>query len=163
MKHINRERLECQVEFTEFKYYLWDSLRDINEQLDRTFEPACKQYGLTMIQAQILLKIDHLGPIRVGTLGKSINIAGGNISSLCKKMEKQGLLRRYRDEQDERAVNIALTDHGQYVVDGFSVILRELYSNMMRAHPQDDLDCIVEGLKRLDALLHRLNDTATLY
>ncbi|BCI60764.1 Organic hydroperoxide resistance transcriptional regulator [Eubacteriaceae bacterium CHKCI005] len=151
------------MDFKEFKYYLWDSLRDINEQLDRVFEPACKQYNLTMIQAQILLKIDHFGPLRVGSLGKSINIAGGNISSLCKKMEKQGLLLRYRDTEDERAVNIALTKYGQSVVDGISIILREQYSAMMSSHPQEDLDCIVEGLKRLNVLLHKLNSSPALY
>ncbi|MFQ9801949.1 MAG: MarR family winged helix-turn-helix transcriptional regulator [Clostridia bacterium] len=92
----------CQnpVEIVEFKNTTWDILRSISENMDKLFRPVGEHYGLTMMQVRILLEIGNRTRT-VGSLGKSISVAGGNISAMCKKLEKEGFVMRSRDSADE--------------------------------------------------------------
>ena len=80
------------MEIVEFKNTTWDILRSISDNMDKLFRPVGERYGLTMMQVRILLEVG--GRTRtVGSLGKSISVAGGNISAMCKKLEKEAELK----------------------------------------------------------------------
>lgn len=95
----------------EFNGQLWPLLRQINDSINALLRPVCDRQGLTPIQLRALLAIRQQ-PCTVGELGRSICMADTNVSALCKRLERRGLLRRVRGSRDERVVHLELTGAG---------------------------------------------------
>lgn len=77
--------------------------------------------------------------------------AGTNVSALCKRLEREGLLERSRDPRDERVVHITLTGEGRRTVD-------EVDALVTRAFPllnEEDAEVILDGMQRLSLLLQK--------
>lgn len=51
--------------------------------------------------------------INVKSLGEALYLDSGTLTPLLKKMEKEGLVKRQRSEEDERNLIITLTDKGE--------------------------------------------------
>ncbi|KFF59879.1 MarR family transcriptional regulator [Cryobacterium sp. MLB-32] len=68
--------------------------------------------GLTYPQYLVLLVLWESGPISVSGLGERLNLDSGTLSPLLRRMETAGLLSRNRLTQDERRVQVSLTESG---------------------------------------------------
>lgn len=143
------------MEIVEFKNITWDILRSISENMDKLFRPAGEQYGLTMMQVRILREIGS-GTHTVGSLGKSMSVAGGNISAMCKKLEKEGFVERSRDTGDERIVNVVLTDMGADTIDKIEKDLHTLYAEIFAQEDQENLQNMIDGLEKFNQLVQKL-------
>lgn len=143
------------MEIVEFKNITWELLRSISDNMDKLFRPVGEQYGLTMMQVQILREIGQ-GHCTVGSLGKSMSVAGGNISAMCKRLEKEGFVRRSRDQEDERIVNVALTAKGQEAMEQIQRDLQSLYAELFDQENQEDLQNMIAGLKKFNQLIQKL-------
>ena len=69
--------------------------------------------GLTMPQFGILEAIYHLGPVCQKTLAEKLLRSGGNITIVVDNLEKLGLVRRVRQDDDRRMMRIHLTPRGR--------------------------------------------------
>ncbi len=107
---------------------------------DRWSRDAAAAHGLTHAQHQLLLAIrGHAGPHgpTVGDVAESLLVRHHTASELIDRAQALGLVRRDRDAEDHRRVNLRLTDRGQ-------AVLREL------------TDVHLEELRRLAPLLGEL-------
>lgn len=55
----------------------------------------------------------HKGPQPVNTIGEKVHLTSGSITTAVQRLEKQGLVRRERAEEDGRIVRVHLTDSGR--------------------------------------------------
>lgn len=109
-----------------FKNRVWDFRRMIGEYLDMDFKPIVEAYGLNLLQYRILCELYH-SSLSVGQLSKLVGLAKTNTSTLCKKMEKQGYLKRHRDLKDERIVTLKLEPLGCEMVERIKLELQAKY------------------------------------
>jgi MarR family 2-MHQ and catechol resistance regulon transcriptional repressor len=65
--------------------------------------------NLTISQFGVLETLYHLGAMCQTEIGSKLLRSGGNITLVIDNLEKQGLVRRQRDTEDRRLVNIHLT------------------------------------------------------
>jgi MarR family 2-MHQ and catechol resistance regulon transcriptional repressor len=72
--------------------------------------------NLTISQFGVLETLYHLGPMCQTEIGSKLLRSGGNITLVIDNLEKQGLVRRQRDTEDRRLVNIHLTEAGRYLI-----------------------------------------------
>ena len=72
--------------------------------------------GLTAGQFGILEALYHLGPMCQKTLGEKLLRSGGNITVILDNLEKHGLVKRERQEEDRRKVLIRLTQAGNALI-----------------------------------------------
>lgn len=140
----------------EFKTSLFDLIRSINDSMNSISKPDYEAYGLTAIQARILMEMYICEKFTVGELGKLMMMSSGNISTLCKKMEKQGLIKRIRDKDDERVVKVLLTEEGTNIIEEITSDMTKKYMPIVSKIPQDDFQKIIDGLKMLDALFRKI-------
>lgn len=80
--------------------------------LTRLYGPVLAQLELTYPQYLVMLVLWEKEPQTVGGLGRRLHLDSGTLTPLLKRMEKADLVSRTRDAQDERRVNIGLTDKG---------------------------------------------------
>jgi len=100
------------MNISEFKKVIWEYTRKINENTNKSFNPIFEEHGLTMLQARVLMELYYYGSNSIGNLAESTYVAGANISTICKRLEKEGLVERTRNQEDERIVMVVLTEMG---------------------------------------------------
>lgn len=146
-KHIN---------FFEFNNTIFSMIREISHKIDLLLQDTANSLDLTPLQLKIIIALySSDSDVSIGNLGKAIGVTGGNISNICKKLEKKGFVDRIRSEEDERVVNVRLTETGIAA----SKDLGEYFYKIREEFPDDavevNLETIVEELKELDLLLDK--------
>ena len=139
------------MEPAEFKNQVWALMRDITDRMNGVFHPIIDRYGLTIMQMRVLFEISREDGCTVSGLSRRVCAAGTNVSALCKRLEREGLLERSRDPRDERVVHITLTGEGRRTVD-------EVDALVTRAFPllnEEDAEVILDGMQRLSLLLQK--------
>jgi DNA-binding MarR family transcriptional regulator len=79
----------------------------------RFYKPRLDALDLTYPQYLVFLVLWEKDNLTVKTLGERLFLDSGTITPLVKRLEARGLVRRKRDEDDERQVRILLTAEGR--------------------------------------------------
>ena len=77
------------------------------------YRPILAELGLTYPQYLVMLVLWEHEPVTVGQIGARLDLDSGTLSPLLKRLEAAGLVCRTRSMQDERAVEVSLTDDGR--------------------------------------------------
>ncbi len=80
----------------------------------RTYGPLLAESGLTYPQYVTMMALWEQPEQRlsVGELGQRLHLDSGTLTPLLKRLEQAGLVRRLRDPEDERRVQVELTEDG---------------------------------------------------
>ncbi|MGH3646239.1 MAG: MarR family winged helix-turn-helix transcriptional regulator [Micromonosporaceae bacterium] len=76
------------------------------------YRPVLDALGLTYPQYLVLLVLWERGPTTVKELGEALDLDSGTLSPLLKRMQTAGLVTRSRRTDDERSVQVRLTEAG---------------------------------------------------
>jgi MarR family 2-MHQ and catechol resistance regulon transcriptional repressor len=77
------------------------------------------ELDLTVSQFGALEALFHLGPLNQKTLAGKILKSTGNITMVIDNLEKRGLVKRTRGEQDRRHYSVAITRKGDALLTSF--------------------------------------------
>lgn len=109
MKMTNDENLIVENQLC-FRLY------SLTKLMNRHYSPVLKKLGLTYSQYLVMLvlweKNNTTTSLSVKQLGEKLDLDSGTLSPLLKRLEKQLLLSRLRNSEDERSVEVKLTDLG---------------------------------------------------
>lgn len=141
----------------DFKNIIWNYTRKISESMNNAFCPICEENGLTMMQVRILSNLYKNESHTIGSLAESTGAAGANISAMCKKLEGKDLLKRERDQYDERIVTVALTQKGREIAIKIDTALNEKFLSSIDGESEETLDEIISGLQKLSIILEKVN------
>lgn len=144
------------MNIVQFKNVIFSYSRKINESMNIAFSFLGEKYGITLIQLRLLMEINHCGAHTIGSLADAVSMAGANISTMCKKLEKQGLVRRIRDQADERVVRIELTEFGDKVITEIDQYLNEKLQSILANHADETFEMITAGMDKINSLLLKL-------
>ncbi|MGA7626060.1 MAG: MarR family transcriptional regulator [Candidatus Acidiferrales bacterium] len=118
--------------------------------------------GVTGGQFAVLEALLHLGPMCQHSIAKKLLRSGGNITLVVDNLEKQGWVKRKRQEKDRRMVEIHLTPRGRRLITRIfpehARIVARVMSELTPAE-QDDLRRIAGKLGRgaEELCIERLN------
>lgn len=73
--------------------------------------------GLTLSQLSALTVIERHGPLTLGSLAAHERVAPPSVTKVVHKLEAQGLIEREGDEGDRRIWRVAITSHGQVLLE----------------------------------------------
>lgn len=139
-----------------FKYQLCDSSRKINEVVNALLSRLGAVYGLSAMQVRILMEIGQKDTMTVGTIANRVMIAGANISTMCKKLEQLGFIKRSRDELDERIVRIELTELGMKATRAMDQSFDEKIIKALGNQPEENLKLVLCAIEALNDLLSQI-------
>ena len=77
------------------------------------YTPHLKALGLTYTQYIVMLVLWEKDDVSVGHLCSRLHLDSGTLTPLLKKLQEAGLLLRRRNPQDERVVQVLLTEKGR--------------------------------------------------
>lgn len=81
------------------------------------YRPILEPLGLTHPQYLVMLALWERSPRSLNDLAADLALEPATASPLVKRLEKEGLIARERSSQDERRLDIGLTDSGRALRD----------------------------------------------
>ena len=82
-------------------------------QVTSLYTPCLKPLGLTYTQYIVMLVLWEQDGLSVSEIGAKLMLDNGTLSPLLKKLEQAGCLARRRSREDDRVVEITLTEQGR--------------------------------------------------
>ncbi|WP_437272419.1 MarR family winged helix-turn-helix transcriptional regulator [Staphylococcus succinus] len=99
-----------------------------SKEIIKKYTSYLKEFDLTYTGYIVLLAIKADDKINIKTLGERVFLDSGTLTPLLKKLEKKGYVTRTRELDDERNLQITLTDKGVEVREPLSKISRKVFS-----------------------------------
>ena len=82
------------------------------KEIVRQYRMPLESLGLTYTQYIVMMVLWECGSITEKELGEKIHLDSGTLAPLLKRLDKRGLVKRERPDQNERLLLITLTDAG---------------------------------------------------
>ncbi len=133
-----------------------DVLRELDTNLNAVLLPFYKPYGITVMQARVMMEISRLEPVAIGELADRIGMARANASTLCKRLESLGVAERSRGKLDERVVKISLTPQGRKILSNVEEAIRESGRQKFGKLSEQERADILNSLGKLNQLLRQI-------
>ncbi len=105
-EHICKDTSERQLE-------LFEQFILLRVHIEQFLAPIAHRYNLTPSGVFFLYLISKQPNFNISRACRKMNLNQGNASSMCKKLESSGFIKRTRDKNDERVFNIVLTNYGK--------------------------------------------------
>ena len=123
------------------------------------YRPLLEPMGLTHPQYLVMLALWQTTPLSVKALSQLLQLDPGTLSPLLKRLETNGLIRRHRDPQDERALAVVLTESGRALRAQAEQIPPAVVERLGMG--LDELQRLHESLTRLIAATRGVGDGGT--
>lgn len=81
--------------------------------IKKAYRPLLDELGLTYPQYLVLIVLWRTDALKVSDIGQRLALDSGTLTPVLKRLEAAGLVTRSRRLQDEREVEIALTEDGR--------------------------------------------------
>jgi len=145
------------MELDDFRKMILEYSREINENMSTAFRCIGENYGLTLMQHRILMELCQKESYTIGGLAEAVRIAGANISTMCKRLEKLGYVQRYRDDTDERIVRIELTQLGKKTIMEINHYLNNKLTRILGNDAEETFQVITAGMERINSVLQKMS------
>ncbi|MEW9698236.1 MarR family winged helix-turn-helix transcriptional regulator [Paenibacillus sp. SI8] len=99
-------------EFLKLENQLCFSLYASSRAITRMYRPYLEELGITYPQYLVLLVLWDQKESTVKELSEKLDLDSGTMTPMLKRMEAQQLVLRQRSAEDERIVNIRITETG---------------------------------------------------
>jgi DNA-binding MarR family transcriptional regulator len=91
------------------------SLYSASMAITRVYKPILDRLGITYPQYLVLHALWEKDGRTVGAIGERLALESSTITPLVKRLEAAGLVERRRNPEDERQVQVFLTDRGRAI------------------------------------------------
>ncbi|MGB3681551.1 MAG: MarR family transcriptional regulator [Rubrobacteraceae bacterium] len=106
--------------------YLCFELHAASRAMTAVYRPLLEDLGLTYTQYLVMVLLWREEPLLVKELGRSLELDSGTLSPLLKRLAASGLVRRSRRSEDEREVEVTLTEQGRALEERAKAIPRSV-------------------------------------
>jgi len=132
----------------DFRNEVWLNFTKIGRNFDAMLEIIIDNEEITKNQALTLFFIAMNKNVRVNDIKDKFKANQGNISSLCKKMEQLELIRKVKNKDDERIVNLELLPKGEKIIE----IIKKKFRSIEDRLSTKEKDEMIEALSKLNEL-----------
>ena len=94
----------------------------------KRYRPLLEPFDLTYTQYIVMMVLWSEKQINVKTLGERLYLDSGTLTPLLKKLESKGYVKRERALQDERNLNVTITEEGERL----KILLQDVPGSMAK-------------------------------
>lgn len=116
-----------------------------SKEIIKKYTDYLKEYGLTYTGYIVLMAIEDDEKLNIKKLGERVFLDSGTLTPLLKKLEKKNYVIRTREEQDERNLQISLTERGKDIQNVLSDISQSVFNEFNIT--QEEAQNLVEDLQ----------------
>lgn len=116
-----------------------------SKEIIKKYTDYLKEFGLTYTGYIVLMAIEDDEKLNIKKLGERVFLDSGTLTPLLKKLEKKNYVIRTREEQDERNLQISLTERGKDIQNVLSDISQSVFNEFNIT--QEETQNLVEDLQ----------------
>lgn len=131
----------------EIAYLVSQARNEISRRIGEKLKPL----DLTMAQFVILSCLVKGRASTPSAFCQLLNYDPGAMTRLLQRMESKGLIRRVRSGEDQRTLDVTLTEEGQALYPHIVPLLAELYREWLGDFSDEDLVLLERLLRRLSS------------
>jgi homoprotocatechuate degradation regulator HpaR len=114
--------------------------------------PSLREHGLSDQQWRVLRVLGEHGSVETGRVAREAYILGPSLTGVLARMERDGLIRRERDPEDQRRTSVQATPKGLKMVERLSHTVEGHYQWLEQSLGKQKLAQLFELLDELIAL-----------
>ena len=118
----------------------------------RYFRPNLKLCGVTEQQWRVIRALDEHGGMEAGKLAEVTSILGPSLSGVLDRMERDGLVQRFRISTDQRKVIVEMAEKSREIVVSMQELVDRQYRDLEEQVGQETLMSLYNALDVLVAL-----------
>lgn len=138
--------MEDRTDYTDIQAIMME-MRQVQQKSKAFVELLTRNDVLSQNHIMLLMDLRLTGSMRITDISERFFITAGAATSMCDKLEDQGLVGRIRTKEDRRVVMVALTEAGEEKVN-------EIFTRI----PPEKLHTIADVFKQVNALMDRIVD-----
>jgi len=158
MEHKKKKQIGFRDEVTEMVVV---ALRRIIRAIDLRSRFLVTSYGLTGPQLMVLKELSVHGGAYVAELTRAIHLSQATVTGILDRLEKRGLVRRQRSDEDKRRVHVWLTDEGQRLLADAPPLLQEEFTGEFSRLEDWEQTQILSALQRVVLMMEAKHIEAT--
>lgn len=130
----------------------------VDEVIHGRYHKLAKKYNLSLEQFHLLIELDELAlnlsdemsAPTIGDIAKNINNSQNTVSEKVNRLEKKGLVKRVKSEEDRRVSRVVLTDEGRELINDISEEASgKFLLDSILDLDEGDIDNLLNGLEKL--------------
>lgn len=135
-------------------------LLNTSDIVSRYTEVELAKLGITPTQYTVLVTLRYCEkPPTLTELGQRLFRTKNGLTTVIDNMEREGLVKRVRDNADRRAIRVMATEQGKKLFEMVLPSSRELVYKVMSCYKEDDVSHLTELLQRVrNHVLRKLAD-----
>ena len=130
-------------------------LKKTSDMLEVTHNIFFKQYGIsnTKFNVLIILYEEQKNGIMLSEIGEQMLVTKANITGLIDRLEKDGFVKRTRDEKDRRKIMAVITKKGIEFTEKVKVEYKKWVENLMSELKEEEKNQLIATLSKLQNAL----------
>jgi DNA-binding MarR family transcriptional regulator len=129
------------------------ALRRIIRAIDLHSKYLAQRYGLTGPQLVLLKEIAQSQPVSSGTLAQKISLGQATVSSILDRLEKRGLVKRTRSEEDKRRVMNEVTESAAKILEQSPSLIQNRFVTEFGKLADWERSLVLSTLQRVAAMM----------
>lgn len=129
------------------------ALRRIVQAIDIHSRKLAQQHDITSPQLVTLLCVADEGPLSPSAIAERVHLSSGTVVGILHRLESKGLVRRDRDTQDRRLVNVSATEAGRRLIETAPSPLQDRFAEALKHLPELEQMAIALSLERIVDLM----------
>ena len=125
----------------------------VTQHMSQQFRTHFGRLNLTFPQALVLNVLGEEGPIPISALAERTGSANSTVSGIVDRLEKLGLARRERSENDRRVIYVSATEKYQALHEKAATDVSGYFNSLLDTMSPEDKNMVAEALRKLDAVL----------
>lgn len=118
-----------------------------SKEIIKKYTHYLKEYDLTYTSFMVLMAIENDEKINIKSLGQRVFLDSGTLTPLLKKLEKKGYVQRMREKEDERNLQISLTQNGRDIKPVLEQISNQVFNDFDIS--DDEADGLTSSLRHI--------------
>ena len=133
-------------EFSNTGYVLVKTLRHHHHMMRRRFDGM----GLHRGQPPLIMQLYKHDGMTHSDLSEKMDVTPATVTNMVKRMERDGLVVRRRDDEDERVSRVYLTEEGKALRDEIIANIKEIENGTFAGFSEEEIVVLHDFLKRIN-------------
>jgi DNA-binding MarR family transcriptional regulator len=109
--------------------------------------------GVGSVSWRVVATIERLGPLRLSEIAERERVSRPTATTVIKRLEEEGLVRRESDPTDSRSSLVSTTEAGSAQLAAWRAQLAEGVGSLLQTLPEEDLETLSRASEILGGLL----------
>lgn len=113
------------------------------------FSKKLSEYGITPSQYGVLNCLWHYGELSPSKIREILILEPSSVSGILDKMQKNGLIERHIDKNNQRSIIVSTTEKSMSIKDNVEAIVREMNNKFLESLSDEERTILKKSLLKI--------------